>query len=57
MSCGANFFAGSEVHVTAIQALSNHKQEYGGQLKEFFFQENSLLCGQKWGEMAVKTHF
>ena len=31
----ASNFAESEVHMTAIQALSNHKKEYGVRLKEF----------------------
>ena len=29
----ASNFAGSEVHLTAIQALSNHKKDYGGLLQ------------------------
>ena len=35
----ASNFAEPEVHLTAIQALSNHKNEYGGRLEEF-----SALC-------------
>ena len=31
----ASNFIESEVHLTAIEALSNHKKEYRGRLKEF----------------------
>ena len=48
----ASNFARPEVHLTEIQALSNHKKEYGGWLKEFF---QELVCFV--GKMAARTHF
>ena len=52
-------FTESEVHLTAIQALSNHKQEYAGWHEEFF-QENSKRCENwlvLWPEMGGNGHF
>ena len=61
-------FAESEVHLTAIQALSNHKQEYGGQLKSIqlygpcswrdllksgFWQPFSPISGHKTSQFGL----
>ena len=48
-------FAESEVHLTAIQALSNHKKKYGGRLEEFSAYMGHVVGSTQ--KMGFGSHF
>ena len=55
---GSSNFAESEVHMTAIQALSDHKKKYRGRLEEFLVMYSSwkdLLKSGFWRPFSPQS--